>query len=645
MAANIWASADSAGRLPGDPNYGMPKQTKTVKSSTVTPTIPVTPKLVTTTSSKAMPPPVAASISAYPQTLPTWETTTASKSMPPPVAASISAYPQQNIWASADSAGRLPGDPNFGMPKQTSNPVQANPVQANPANNSQGASNIPATSNATPLMTFDQFLQLYQKGVPQTQAMPQYTSQYQKDIQAQIDQLLALQKQGYNYDPATDQALQIAQNQSMNKVKQDMIASGRLYSSFTDTQQQQQAQNLIPQFQQLSDQRHNNQISNTAQSLSAIQGVENNDYNRYRNQVGDVNTANTNAYNQYNNAFSNAGNMYNANNQLGVQQAGLTGMYNGVSTLAKTTAESTAKYQQAALAQDKLNSDRNYNLQVGQQTGQMSAKTIIDQMTPSQIETYKAFANQNGGFATAINATNDPIQKAILNEFRNQYMQNNPNDPNVLKYANTQSADTMVPTLSGQQIQSELKQAGLTQAGIQLDNLIKRYNYDTVLPAQSAAAKVLLSQGEADLAAKLFTNQNSSEAFRAEMNKIAQSISESKTNQWATTKNAETNALNANTSALNAKTSASKTAESISVGNNVAILYGNFVSSGLKVEDWLKSKVKINNVEQNFTNASVMNNDELKAFISLAKDSGKFATGSNGTLTEEELKQQLLGTK
>lgn len=166
-------------------------------------------------------------------------------------------------------------------------------------------------TNPNNYATLDQITKLFADNAPKPQKAPDYNSILSSDINDQIKQLLALQKQGYTFDPTTDAALKAAQTQSMNRVKQDMASRGRLSSSLTDTQMQQAAQGLIPQYQQLADQRTSNQFNNTLQSLSAIQGLDNTAYGRYRDNVGNINTANTNAYNQYKDSTSFGADQFN----------------------------------------------------------------------------------------------------------------------------------------------------------------------------------------------------------------------------------------------------------------------------------------------------------------------------------------------
>lgn len=92
---------------------------------------------------------------------------------------------------------------------------------------------------------------------PYTQQQPTATSQdvdpYSPDVIAKFQNYLPqTYKPGtFQYNPETDAGLAVAQKTAMNQVAQDMVKRGRLYSSLTDTQMQQKAQELIPQYQKL----------------------------------------------------------------------------------------------------------------------------------------------------------------------------------------------------------------------------------------------------------------------------------------------------------------------------------------------------------------------------------------------------------
>ena len=188
--------------------------------------------------------------------------------------------------------------------------------------------------------------------------------------------------------------------------------------------------------------------------------------------------------------------------------------------------------------QTQNNADRTFKLQEDSEklnrmntlaglTGQIPASELISQMSSSQIEAYKNLANQNGGFAAAINSTNDPVQKAIINEFRNQYLQQNPNNP----YANTQTNNVMVPTMQGRQLESGLQTEAMQRVGLEISNKINQIKLDN-LPEETAlmlkTAKIQADKGQADLAYQLIVNSNAPEKFKAEIAQTYQQVAASK---------------------------------------------------------------------------------------------------------------------
>jgi hypothetical protein len=143
---------------------------------------------------------------------------------------------------------------------------------------------------------------------------PEVATPYKSTLDPKLTDLLKriedFTGQKFVYDPATDAGLKVAQSQSMLKVKNDMAKRGRVFDTYTDTQMQQASQGLIPAYQQIAQQEHNQQGDNMFKTLSAVQGLENLAYGKYRDNVSDINTANTNKYNQYKDTTTTALDMY-----------------------------------------------------------------------------------------------------------------------------------------------------------------------------------------------------------------------------------------------------------------------------------------------------------------------------------------------
>lgn len=100
----------------------------------------------------------------------------------------------------------------------------------------------------------------------------------------------------FSYDPNSDVGLKQAQTQAVNRVTQDMVKRGRLYSSFTDSQQQQVSQNLIPQYQQIAYQnyreqeadkrnRYMDEFSRMQTVLGLSKDIESTRYNRQKDMT------------------------------------------------------------------------------------------------------------------------------------------------------------------------------------------------------------------------------------------------------------------------------------------------------------------------------------------------------------------------
>lgn len=96
-----------------------------------------------------------------------------------------------------------------------------------------------------------------------------YKSPYTEQLQNLTSQLLG------GYDPTKDTSLQSAQNQAMEAVKQSMGKTNMLYGSDTAKRMQDEAQKLVPEYEQLNQQRTLNQ-------LQALQGLEQQDMSKYQ---------------------------------------------------------------------------------------------------------------------------------------------------------------------------------------------------------------------------------------------------------------------------------------------------------------------------------------------------------------------------
>jgi hypothetical protein len=122
-----------------------------------------------------------------------------------------------------------------------------------------------------------------------------YQSPYAVDMQ---NTLAAINKwKPTAYDPNSDSGLKEAQKQAMLQAQNEAVRKGRVFDTWATTQEQQAAQRLIPQYQQIHEQNQQQNFGNMVNKLGALSGMDATQYGRYRDTVSDVNTANMNQYN------------------------------------------------------------------------------------------------------------------------------------------------------------------------------------------------------------------------------------------------------------------------------------------------------------------------------------------------------------
>jgi hypothetical protein len=190
-----------------------------------------------------------------------------------------------------------------------------------------------------------------------------------------------------------------------------------------------------------------------------------------------------------------------------VTTSGLTGTYNGNPTI------------------DAKKEEFNKMVQMGQLTGGIPMSQLIAQMAPEQIKSYENLGNRDGGFASAMDSTSDPVQKKIIEGFRNRFLAANPTNP----YANTATSDVMVPTLQGKQVESGLLTDAAQRKGLDLSNKLNQLKLDSFPEEQQLSiesAKVALNSGREDLAIKIIEKSQLPEKFKAELAKVYADISQ-----------------------------------------------------------------------------------------------------------------------
>lgn len=149
--------------------------------------------------------------------------------------------------------------------------------------------------------------------------LPQYDSPYTKDIG---QTLAAIQdRPAFKYDPSKDVGLQAAQTNVMDAVSRSAARRGMLYSDSNKAQMGKSALELVPQFEQAAFNRYSGQGNDLYNQLAALQGADNTAYGQFRDTVGDARYIDQTAYNRGQDARN-----------FGLQEAGVTGMYNGQMT-------------------------------------------------------------------------------------------------------------------------------------------------------------------------------------------------------------------------------------------------------------------------------------------------------------------------
>jgi hypothetical protein len=437
---------------------------------------------------------------------------------------------------------------------------------------------------------------------------------YQSPLtQNMLDTLAKIQNTGsFKYDPNTDAALNQAQKQAMLQVKNASVASNRLYGSNTEKRLQEAAQGLIPQFQQAAENTYNTGIDRLYQQLSALQGIDAVGYNRYRDTAGDVRSTQLNQQQQYGKALDYAtGRADTAFNQQ-IAQAPYTGKLFGEAT-------------QQATQQQRNNEVATYGTELSPAARQGVAVYNAMISNPQMAAVAKQVQSYSSDFAKEINAR----------------MQANPNDP-------------LIPYLL----------AARTAKILGNPQLMQQYGADIGI-ANPAVANLAMQYESAQLKDKLdaIKGQLDSEKARMEIEKVKAEVE--KMNWEAAYKQLETInlpyqqkaelqsqiALAAQRNAAAAENyagvdlkneqmntekfqqtklsaDAAKTLQSLN--NKVNTYYNNFVTSGQKFDDWLKSVSGNNDEGKPITYGESMYADEFKDLIAAVKSTGKFETSTGG---------------
>ncbi len=141
----------------------------------------------------------------------------------------------------------------YGNPKQTTN-------------NNIGSSGIKKTSLGSTIVTPTISNQNSVEG--------QYQSVYADTINSLISEMLTQVKNGFEYDPATDTALQMATEYAANSTLQSLAGSGVLNSSATAERVARVVSDLIPQYEQLAYTRWTDSLGQLADTAQLVMNYD-----------------------------------------------------------------------------------------------------------------------------------------------------------------------------------------------------------------------------------------------------------------------------------------------------------------------------------------------------------------------------------
>jgi len=131
----------------------------------------------------------------------------------------------------------------------------------------------------------DQLMNMMNSQMPKTdvtsgKAPHEYNRQYLTPDA--INQSLSAINQQFNYNPAQDNALHMAQNQAQDTVRKHMARSGMAYSTVAKAKMQESAQSLIPQYEDRAYGKFQDERQNQYQMLSQKAQLEQLNYNEYK---------------------------------------------------------------------------------------------------------------------------------------------------------------------------------------------------------------------------------------------------------------------------------------------------------------------------------------------------------------------------
>lgn len=258
--------------------------------------------------------------------------------------------------------------------------------------------------------TFSKFMDEYNKSKINT-PLKEYKP-YEMDPQV-MQTLKILQDRisnPFKYDPNNDPALRQAQDQAIQLTRQDMARRGRVFDDYAREKEQESAQQLIPQYQQLGVNQYNQQTQDMSNVMNTLRNIDQTGYNRY-NDTYDYGAKTEQT--QYDRTSKEEQTDYNRGidkfNQ-GIQSAPFTGQLNNKNTVQQDAVIRSNKLADDLLVKEQADAQElklqkqevaDFGVTLSPEARQLrQAYLQIPSETMSKLQT---LSNQDGGFATTIN--------------------------------------------------------------------------------------------------------------------------------------------------------------------------------------------------------------------------------------------------
>jgi hypothetical protein len=266
--------------------------------------------------------------------------------------------------------------------------------------------------------------QIYAAGLKPT-APQSYVSPYQTQIQGSIDKMTNYMNTPFQYNPATDTALQQAQKQAQESTMAQTNARGLLNSTITTDRMAQNTAMLIPQYEQIAYGRWQDEGSRLMQFANFFQGLDDSNYQRFTNQWEMETKARNDAYQRKQDeiantqrALENAYSKLEALDYVDNEIAKITGLPVGMQSISAQRRLQDRQWQiedeARALQQEKeLNDYRTRNeIKVINARGESGATSGMG--TPEQQEAYNLYYENFLGDGVDSVYMNNPVDALNL---------------------------------------------------------------------------------------------------------------------------------------------------------------------------------------------------------------------------------------